>query len=188
MTARRLLFFLHTGLCFLPQATNLNAMCNRRISKVCQNRRMLENANTGACFAKYLAQKSTPHCSRTKRLKTARTLPHRFVDEKATTCACFVQFCHIPCQIATNTKNATRVLKTANCNCWVAHAPHHAQKPKMHKKRSPFQMDFLLFCCYQITTRLDGARYILSVFLTLNVLYHSGKLRGCMFARSIAGP
>ena len=45
-----------------------------------------------------------------------------------------------------------------------------------------FSRDF-----YQITTRLDGAIYILSVFLTPKVVYHSSKLRGCIFARSTVG-
>ena len=36
---------------------------------------------------------------------------------------------------------------------------------------------------YQITTRLEGERYIPSVFFTPKVSYHSGKLRGGIFAR-----
>ena len=36
---------------------------------------------------------------------------------------------------------------------------------------------------YQTTTRLEGAIYILSVFLTLKVSYHSGKFLGGMLAR-----
>ena len=148
----------------------------------------MKNATTCACFCHPLPQKVAYLCSHTKQLPITHTPKRRFDDENATTCACFVQLRHIPCQMATNTKSATRVRKSATCNCWVAHASLPAQKPKLRKKRSPLLMDFLLFCCYQITTRLDGARYILSVFLTLNVLYHSGKLRGCMFARSIAGP
>ena len=41
---------------------------------------------------------------------------------------------------------------------------------------------------YQITIRLLGAIYILSVFLTLKVSYHSGKLRGGILVRKIFGP
>ena len=40
---------------------------------------------------------------------------------------------------------------------------------------------------YQITTLFSGAKYILSVGLTLKALYHCGKLRGCMLALSSAG-
>ena len=39
------------------------------------------------------------------------------------------------------------------------------------------------FCGYQITTLLEGARYIPSVFLTLKVAYHSGKFLGGMLVR-----
>ena len=36
---------------------------------------------------------------------------------------------------------------------------------------------------YQMTMRLEGAIYILSVFFTLKVEYHSGKFLGGMLAR-----
>ena len=41
---------------------------------------------------------------------------------------------------------------------------------------------------YQMMIRLEGAIYILSVFLTLKVSYHSGKLRGVILARRMQGP
>ena len=46
---------------------------------------------------------------------------------------------------------------------------------------------FLVFY-YQITILLLGAIYILSVFLTLNVSYHSWKFLGGIFARKMLGP
>lgn len=45
-----------------------------------------------------------------------------------------------------------------------------------------------IFVFYQITIRLSGAIYILSVSLTSNALYHSLKFLGGIFARKIAGP
>ena len=36
---------------------------------------------------------------------------------------------------------------------------------------------------YQMTMRFEGAIYILSVFFTLKVEYHSGKFLGVMLAR-----
>ena len=41
---------------------------------------------------------------------------------------------------------------------------------------------------YQMMMRFEGAIYILSVFLTLKVSYHSVKLRGVMLARRMQGP
>ena len=45
----------------------------------------------------------------------------------------------------------------------------------------------LLFGFYQMQIRFSGAIYILSVSLTSKVLYHSAKLRGCMFALRTTG-
>ena len=36
---------------------------------------------------------------------------------------------------------------------------------------------------YQMTTRLEGARYMPSVFFTPKAAYHSGKFRGGILAR-----
>ena len=41
---------------------------------------------------------------------------------------------------------------------------------------------------YQITTLLEGARYIPSVFFTLKAVYHSGKFLGGILARRQQGP
>ena len=37
--------------------------------------------------------------------------------------------------------------------------------------------------CYQMTTRLEGARYMPSVFFTRKAAYHSGKFLGGILAR-----
>ena len=68
-----------------------------------------------------------------------------------------------------------------------AQTPELERTPTYYKKKgSPirsFPLFFQLPCNYQITTRLEGARYIPSDFFTLKVSYHSGKFLGGMLAR-----
>ena len=45
------------------------------------------------------------------------------------------------------------------------------------------QYPFLKSFYYQMTTRLEGARYMPSDFFTLKASYHSGKFLGGIFAR-----
>ncbi|MBE6626116.1 MAG: pentapeptide repeat-containing protein [Ruminococcaceae bacterium] len=47
---------------------------------------------------------------------------------------------------------------------------------------------FISVTYYQMIILFLGAMYILSVRFTLNVVYHSSKFLGVMFARRIAGP
>jgi hypothetical protein len=47
---------------------------------------------------------------------------------------------------------------------------------------SPGRLRFFI-SCHQIITLWEGARYILSVFFTLKVAYHSGKFLGGILAR-----
>ena len=57
------------------------------------------------------------------------------------------------------------------------------EKKRAGEHSRPLFMDESENTRYQITTRLEGARYIPSVFLTWKVAYHSGKFLGGMLVR-----
>ena len=57
------------------------------------------------------------------------------------------------------------------------------EKPWVPQKNAAPTEGFMNDLYYQMTTLLEGARYIPSDFLTLKVAYHSGKFLGGILAR-----
>ena len=61
--------------------------------------------------------------------------------------------------------------------------PGDHKKPWVPQKNAAPTEGFMNDLHYQMTTLLEGARYMPSVFFTLKAAYHSGKFRGGMLAR-----
>ncbi len=79
---------------------------------------------------------------------TISTLKHP-IDNKTQPRVGFLHgFTALPAKMPTNTKHATRVRKTANCNCCMAHALRTAKKQKNSKKEVHFKWTS---CCFVVT-------------------------------------
>lgn len=98
---------------------------------------------------------------------------------------------HSLCRFRYQSKTSSPPVSNVYQLKWAGMAKERqVNRPTMKNKEPLLQLERHLYrktWFYQRSTRLSGARYILSVGFTSKVLYHSAKLRGCIFARSSAG-